>query len=295
MITRYILAALLLLILGIGIYVYTADKLFLFNSLVPKDGGSQRVAEDIAFGDAYRQRLDIYAPSSPQGTLPVIVFFHGGGWRDGDKAGYEFAGRALAAQGFVTVVPNYRLSPDVHFPDFVEDGANALRWVRAQIGAHGGDANRIILVGHSAGAHIAGLLAMDDRWLGQDHAALAGWVGMAGPYDFLPLDTPATIGAFSQAPDLDATQPINFADAGDPPALLLHGDVDETVKPRQSTRLAARLTAAGVPVRHHSYPGIGHTRIVTALSRWTRSAAPSLADIAAFARETSRNHGEPSL
>ena len=284
---RYTILAFVLLLLAGGIYLYTADKLILFNRLVPKDAGSERIAQDIAFGDNARQRLDIYAPSNRDeaSALPVIVFIHGGGWRDGDKAGYEFAGRALASRGFLTVVPNYRLSPAIHFPAFIEDGAAALHWVRTNIAYQGGDPERIVLVGHSAGAHIAALLAMDEQWLGADRSAIAGWVGMAGPYDFLPLDTPATRGAFGNAPDLAATQPINFAGEGDPPALLLHGSVDTTVKPRQSSRLAARLEAAGVPVRHIVYDGIGHTRIMTAISRWTRGSASSLADIENFARE----------
>lgn len=286
---RYILLALVLLVLAAGIFLFTADKLMLFNRLVPKDAGSERVAQDIAFGEAFRQRLDVYAPSGLNGDagLPVIVFIHGGGWRAGDKAGYEFAGRAFAARGFVTVVPNYRLSPAAHFPAFVEDGAAALRWVRANIAERGGDPDRIILVGHSAGAHIAALLAMDESWLGADRIAIAGWVGMAGPYDFLPFDSVSTIGAFGNAPDPAATQPINFASEGDPPALLLHGSVDDTVRPIQSTRLEARLAAAGVRVRHVVYEGIGHTRIMTALSRWTRGSAASLDDIEEFARGVS--------
>lgn len=286
---RYSLIALVLLVVGASIYVYSADKLLLFNHLVPKDAGSERIGQDIPFGDAERQRLDIYAPTgvSTDAALPVIVFIHGGGWRAGDKAGYAFAGRAFSARGFVTVVPNYRLSPDVHFPAFVADGAAALRWVRAHIAERGGDPERIILVGHSAGAHIAALLAMDESWLGADRTAIAGWVGMAGPYDFLPLDTPSTRGAFGNAPDLAATQPITFASAGDPPALLLHGAEDIVVKPRQSDRLEARLVAAEVPVRHIVYEGIGHTRIMTALSRWTRGSAASLDDIEEFARAVS--------
>ncbi|MEO1167212.1 MAG: alpha/beta hydrolase [Pseudomonadota bacterium] len=286
---RYTLIALILLLIAASVYVYTADRLILFNRLVPKDAGSARIAEDIAFGTGARQQLDIYAPTGGEADAahPVIVFVHGGGWRAGDKAGYEFAGRAFASRGFVTVIPNYRLSPQGHFPDFVEDGAAAIRWVRDNIAERGGDPDRIIMVGHSAGAHIAALLAMDESWLGADRDAIAGWVGMAGPYDFLPLDTPSTRGAFSRAPDLAATQPINFAGEGDPPALLLHGDLDDVVKPRHSSGLTARLEAAGVPVRHIVYEGIGHIRIMTALSRWTRGTPPSLADIEAFAREVS--------
>ncbi|MBC2776504.1 alpha/beta hydrolase [Parasphingopyxis marina] len=284
---RLLLLLILLVIAAGAVMAFTADRLMLFNWMVPKDAGSEQVARDIAYGRDARQRLDIYAPQGvdADAALPVIVFLHGGGWRSGDKAGYAFAGRAFAARGFVTVVANYRLAPDHPFPDFVEDAAAAVLWTEANIRARGGDPGRLVLVGHSAGAHIAGLLAMDGRWLGEaGHRAIAGWVGMAGPYDFLPLDTPATRGAFGNATDLAATQPINFADAGDPPALLLHGDADETVRPFHSERLAARLEAAGVPVTLRSYAGIGHIRIMTALSRWTRGSAPSLDDITAFVR-----------
>lgn len=288
---RLLLLALLLTILAGGVLLFTADRLLLFNRLVPKDPGTSLLARDVAFGPRFRQRLDIYGPAgtAPGARLPVIVFIHGGGWSSGDKAGYEFAGRALAARGFVAVLPNYRLVPDAHFPDFVDDAAAAVRWVRAHIGEHGGDGERIVLAGHSAGAHIAALLAMDERRLGADRAAIRGWAGLAGPYDFLPLDTPATIGAFGDVADLRTTQPIAFASPGDPPALLLHGEADETVKPRQSDRLAARLIDAGVPVELRRYLGIGHVRIVTALSRWTRGSSPALADLTDFARRMTRD------
>ncbi len=287
---RYFLLALGLLVLAAVIVWLTVPALTIFDTLVPKDSGSRRVASDIAYGVEERQMLDIYAPDGTEAgdNLPVAVFFHGGGWRQGDKNGYDFAGRALAAQGFVTIVINYRLSPAVHFPAFVEDGAAAVRWVRGHIARYGGDGERITLAGHSAGAHIAAMLALDESWLGKDRAAVAGWVGMAGPYDFLPLDSESTIGAFSRAPDLAATQPINFVSEGDPPALLAHGSIDDTVNPRQSEQMARLLRAAGVPVTHKTYDGVGHLKIATALSRWTRGSAPILQDIATFMRSTAR-------
>lgn len=293
---RASLIALALLVVAAGIVWYTVPSLTLFNALVPKDGGSQRVARDIAYGGDPLQALDIYAPDGARagGELPVIVFIHGGGWRSGDRQGYAFAGRALAAQGFVTVVIGYRLVPQVRFPGFVEDGAAAVRWVRGHIGDYGGDGEAITLIGHSAGGYIAAMLALDERWLGEDRAAITGWVGMAAPTDFLPLDKPSTITAFGEAPDLPATQPINYANAGDPPALIAHGADDDTVNPRQSARLAARLTAAGVAVTHKIYPGIGHNKLVTALSRWTRGSAPILSDIATFIRANDAKR-RPSL
>jgi len=252
-----------------------------FNGLVPKDGGVERAA-DLAFGDHARQRLDVYAPDGARGR-PVVVFIYGGSWASGTKDGYGFAGRAFAARGFVTVVPDYRLVPEVAFPAFLEDNAAAVRWVRANVAAYGGDPGRIVLVGHSAGAYNAAMLALDPRWLGPDRAAVKGFVGLAGPYDFLPLDGPVTRAAFGSAPDLPATQPVNHASPGDPPALLLTGSDDTTVRPRNSEALERRLRAAGVPVERRVYPGLGHVGIVTALARPFRGKAPVLADAVAFA------------
>jgi dipeptidyl aminopeptidase/acylaminoacyl peptidase len=129
-------------------------------------------------------------------------------------------------------------------------------------------------MGHSAGAYNAAMLALDERWLGADRSAVRGLVGLAGPYDFLPLDIPVTIAAFGQERDLAQTQPISFASPGDPPALLLHGALDTTAYPRNSERLASLLRAAGVDARVKLYPRVGHIGIVTALARPLRGRAP---------------------
>lgn len=264
-----------------------------FDALVPKDGGSARVAEGAAFGADPRQRLDLYAPRRRGGgqgaaPLPVIVFLYGGSWQSGSRRGYGFAARALAARGFLVAVPDYRLVPEVRFPAFLEDNAAAVRWVRANAARFGGDPDRIVLAGHSAGAYNAAMLALDPRWLGADRAAVRGLVGLAGPYDFLPLDSPVTRAAFGAAIDLEATQPVRFASPGDPPALLLHGRKDDTVYLRNSQELARRLEGAGVPARLIVYPDLGHVGIVTALSRPFRGRAPVLEDMAAFAREVTQ-------
>jgi acetyl esterase/lipase len=257
-----------------------------FNAVLPKDGSSRLIARDVAFAGGERGRLDLYGPRRPAegGKLPVIVFFYGGSWSSGVKEGYGFVGRALAAQGFVVAIPDYRLVPQVRFPGFVEDGAAAVKWVRANAARYGGDPDRLVLVGHSAGAYNAAMLALDPQWLGADRAAVRGFAGLAGPYDFLPLDDAATIAAFGRAPDPKATQPINFAGAGDPPALLLVAGEDRLVFPRNSIRLAARLREGGVPAEVKTYPGLGHIGILTAISRPLRGKAPVLQDIAAFAR-----------
>ncbi len=255
-----------------------------FNALVPKDGGTVLAAQAIRYGDDPRQRLDVYAPRrAGAATLPTIVFFYGGSWNSGERGGYGFAARALAARGFVVVVPDYRLVPQVRFPAFLQDGAAAVRWTIANIARHGGDGRRIVLVGHSAGAYNAAMLALDPQWLGADRAAVRGLIGLAGPYDFLPLDGAVTVAAFGAWPVPAETQPITFAGAGDPPALLLTGADDDTVLPRNSVALAARLRAAGVPAEVRTYPDIGHVGIVTALARPFRGKAPVLADVAAFA------------
>ncbi|MEQ9661470.1 MAG: alpha/beta hydrolase [Parasphingopyxis sp.] len=266
---------------------FLVPPLPLFTAIVPKDAGSALVASDRSFGSDPRQSLDVYAPTRAGAgdRLPVIVFVHGGGWRDGNREGYRWAGRAFAAQGFVAIVTGYRLSPQVHFPDFVVDVAEAVRWTRAHAADYGGDPGRIVLVGHSAGAHIAAMLALDPQWLGEDRAAIAAWVGISGPYDFLPLDTPATIGAFGRVEEPEETQPVNHVSEGDPPALLLHGSEDTVVRPRQSTNMERLLKEAGVPAEARLYEGAGHIDIMTAVSRWGRGSYPTLRDVAEFTRE----------
>jgi len=288
---KIVLALGVLLVLaavGLGL-AYLVSPLHTFDTLVPKDTGGRKLAEGLAYGDGERQALDIYAPvGDREGLRPVVVFFYGGSWNSGTREGYNFAGRALAAQGYTVVVPDYRLVPQVHFPAFVQDGAQAVRWVRANVADYGGDPDRIVLMGHSAGAHIAAMLANDPQWLGEDRAALRGLVGLAGPYDFAPFDTAAAIEAFGEWPRVEETQPITFAGPGAPPALLLTGEDDTTVKPRNSRALSTALTAAGVSAQMVTYPGVDHIDVLIALSRPLRSRAPVLADASAFIDRVTR-------
>lgn len=255
-----------------------------FNALMPKDGGSRIVLRDAAFGAGPRQRLDVYAPIRPaDSSRPMIVFFYGGSWSGGTKAGYTFVGRALAARGFVVVIPDYRLVPEIVFPEFLKDGAAAVHWARRHAAELGGDPDRIVLMGHSAGAYNAAMLSLDPQWLGADRAAIRGFAGLAGPYDFLPFDIPVSINTFGAWPRPEETQPVRFAGAGDPPALLLHGAKDDTVLPRNSVALARTLRAAGVDAEYRAYPDVGHAGIVTALARPLRGNAPTLTDVVEFA------------
>lgn len=245
------------------------------------------VERNSAYGAHPRQRIDLYRPRSwraGQAPLPIIVFFYGGSWQEGEKEGYGFAARAFADAGFLVAVPDYRLVPEVRFPAFLEDSAAAVRWVRANAVRLGGDPDRIVLVGHSAGAYNAAMLSLDERWLGMDRRSVRGLVGLAGPYDFLPLDISVTVEAFGRESDLEATQPVTFASADDPPALLLHGALDTTALPSNSERLAGLLRAVGVDARMKVYPAIGHVGIITAVARPFRGRAPVLEDAVAFAR-----------
>jgi acetyl esterase/lipase len=227
------------------------------------------VQTDIAYGDLPRQRLDVYSPNAPQARpAPVVVFLYGGAWDSGSKDDYRFVGRTLAAHGMVAVVPDYRVYPEVVFPAFVEDAAAAVAWTFAHAGRHAGDGAPVYLMGHSAGAHIAAMLALDESFLrvqGHSPRQLAGWIGLSGPYDFLPLQSRRLKRIFGDtAPRI--TQPIEFVTAAAPPALLISGDADTIVLPRNTLRLSQRLREAGVAVREVIYPDVGHGRTVAAFS-----------------------------
>lgn len=280
-------------LLIVAAMAFAFEPLASFNALMPKDRASARVAAGVPFGEGPRMTLDVYAPRAAAARpRPVIVFLYGGSWRSGRRQGYGFAARALAAQGFVVLVPDHRLVPEVLYPDFLIDCAAAVRWARREAGRYGGDGGRIVLVGHSAGAYNAAMLALDPGLLGADRAAIRGFAGLAGPYDFLPLDDESTIAAFGRWPRLAETQPVSHASAGAPRALLLHGADDVRVKPRHSRALAARLEAAGADARLKYYPRLGHVGILTALALPFRRRTPVLADIAAFAHEVTGTRQE---
>lgn len=218
----------------------------------------------------------------------MLVFFYGGSWKGGSKEDYAFVGQALAAQGFVTVMPDYRLYPEVRFPAFLDDGAAAIAWVRDNIVAYGGDPRRIVLAGHSAGAYNAVMLGLDHRYLrraGVNPQAIRAVAGLSGPYDFLPLDEGTAQQVFGEAPDKAATQPITFAGPLSPPAFLATGEADTIVRPRNTRSLAAKLRAARVSVQERVYPDLDHADTLLALSVAFRSKAPELAEMTAFLKQ----------
>jgi acetyl esterase/lipase len=243
-------------------------------------GAAMLTARDVPFGADARRRLDIYAPRQGGAGRPVLVFFYGGNWDSGDKHDYAFVGRAFAGLGYVTVLPDYTHTHERPYPAFMADAGAALAWVREHIAGHGGDPARIAVAGHSAGAYIAVTLALDPRWGAATTIRAA--IGLAGPYDFLPFDSPVTRRTFGHAESLDATQPVNFVRPDAPPLLLITGDADTTVRPRHSEALAARMREAGGEAELILYPGITHTGPVKAIARPFRTHAPLLPDIVAF-------------
>ncbi|MGF6768900.1 acetyl esterase/lipase [Paraburkholderia sp. GAS199] len=248
-------------------------------------------AEDgFAYGNAQRQKLDVYLPAASAAPLgshgrPVVVFFYGGSWQNGSRASYLFVGAALASRGFVAVVPDYRTWPETAFPGFVDDAAAAVRWARDHAAEFGGDPSRVFLMGHSAGAHIAMLLATDGRYLAAQHMSkqdISGMIGLAGPYDFLPLHD-ATLEEIFPPALRAASQPINFVTGDEPPMFLAVGQRDKTVDPGNTDRLAAKLRAVGdadVEVKH--YPRVGHALLVGAIAGPLRGLAPVLDDASEF-------------
>lgn len=255
----------------------------LLNRTVARDGLTEQ--RDIAYGALPRQAMDVWRPSGGGANLPVVVFFYGGSWQAGRRADYPFVAADLARRGHVVVVPDYRLYPEVRFPAFLQDAAAAVAVARRRARDWGGDPDRVVLMGHSAGAHIAAMLALDPRWLaaaGDSRDRLAGAIGLAGPYDFLPITGRTIREVFANAADLRDTQPISFADRHAPPLLLLHGSDDTTVLPRNSQVLAERISRDGGRAEVKLYEGVGHIGIVLGFSRLFRDRAPVLDDSAAF-------------
>lgn len=273
-----------------ALLVAACSKLDLLDLTVPRYGYIPKL--DMAYGAHPRQTLDIYLPEK-QGVMPrpVVVFFYGGGWRKGTKEDYRFVGESLANQGYVTVVANYRLYPEVKFPRFVEDAALAVRWVRGNIAQYGGDANNLYVAGHSAGAYNAVMLAVDPRYLravGGTPSWIRGAIGLSGPYDFLPVEDPNIADIFSTAP-ANVTQPVYRVNGAPlPPMLLINGADDVVVSPQNSKRMARALERKRVRVITHIYEGVNHPGVAQAMASSFTFKAPVIADITAFIEETRR-------
>ncbi|XUU61464.1 alpha/beta hydrolase [Erythrobacter sp. HA6-11] len=246
------------------------------DRLTAGQNGTERLAT-VSYGSHPAQKLVVLREKgiASEAALPVLIFKHGGSWKDGDPEDYGFVGRSFAPHGFITVLAGYRLGEDGRFPAMLEDGAESLGWVHANIAKLGGDPDRIFLMGHSAGAYNVSMLALDPRWLENrsvPHSAIKGVIGLAGPYDFYPFDSDSTRATFGSFDNPEATQPINFAADPAPPFLLIHGEQDTTVKPRNSRALAEQLQQADIAVELVTFSEMDHTAPLLHLaSPWRRT------------------------
>jgi len=226
----------------------------------------------LRYREGPRGLLDLTLPVQPGPDTPLLVFFHGGGWRGGSRGEYVWLARSLAQEGIAVAIPDYGLWPQARWPDFVEDAAAAVAWLaRGSVAptARGSVAPtaRVFVMGHSAGGFLAAALALDPRWLEAagmpgGRGALAGAVLLAAPIDWLPEDEPnrsifaaAPGGRIAAAPDT-ATLP------GTPPLLLVHGAADTIVGPFHSERLARAVPAAQLLLME----GGGHLAPIVALA-----------------------------
>ncbi|MBP5952387.1 alpha/beta hydrolase [Pseudomonas sp. P42] len=260
----------------------------LLNALTPDSTFDKTTG--IAYGDDPRQKLDVYVPRHALPDAPVVVFFYGGSWNSGAREDYNFVGEALASRGIVAVVADYRLYPQVRYPLFLQDAARAVAWTKANIREFSGNPQRLYLMGHSSGGYNAAMLALDGDLLaaaGMSPKDLRGWIGLAGPYDFLPIENPAVRPVFFWPDSPPQSQPINHVSRDAPPALLIAASKDDLVNPTRNTGgLAHELRAAGVPVQDFYYSRPNHITLVATLSRPLRGLAPVLDQVVGFIKHT---------
>ena len=258
----------------------------LLNATVATD--TYRRTEGLRYGPDARQRLDVYQPAILLRHAPLVVFFYGGNWSSGERADYRFVGEALASSGIVAMVADYRLSPAFRYPAFVQDSARAVAWALQHAADYDADPAKVFVMGHSAGAYNAAMVALDSRWLaaeGLKPMRLAGWIGLAGPYDFLPIVEPLSRVAFNW-PDTPAdSQPLLHASAASPRALLLAPAQDRLVNPQRSTlALAQRLKASGVAVQSELFDSVSHVTLLASMASILRGRAPVLKRVNSFVK-----------
>jgi acetyl esterase/lipase len=242
------------------------------------------LGQGIAYADGDRMKLDIYGPRDPTGPAPVVMFIYGGSWKQGQRQDYQFVGRALAANGFVVVIPDYRLSPEVSYPTFLEDCANAAKWIQDNIGTYGGDTSRFFIAGHSAGAYNAVMLGLEHSFFKEYNVTMPikGIAAISGPFDFYPFEYDEVRNVFGKTDNPQGTQPVNLVTGDEPPMLLASGDQDPIVRMQNTEHLARKLKDSGDWVTVKYYQNIGHMEAVFAIGAMWRWRAPVLADMIGF-------------
>jgi acetyl esterase/lipase len=252
------------------------------------NGGAYQLTTDVAYGKLKRQQLDIYQPTvdAPVGGYPTVVFFYGGSWNRGDRADYKFVATALASRGILTFVADYRLYPEVRYPDFLSDSAQALVFGLDNASKYKGNPKKVFVIGHSAGAYNAAMLAFDARWLQalqRSPAELAGFVGIAGPYNFLPMTNPDTQPVFFHPNYPSGSQPIDYVTKTSPRSFLAAAKNDQLVIPERNTLvLADRLMKAGSAPVLKLYDRVNHMTIIASFAAPLRWMAPVFNDVTTF-------------
>jgi acetyl esterase/lipase len=269
------------------------SRLEILNSAAPDSGYT--LSQNIVYDSNTGEKLDIYAPPG-SANAPVVVFFYGRRWEQGIKTDYKFVGQALAARGFVAVIPDYRLYPQVKYPDFLYDCAHAVEWVHSHIGGYGGSPAKIVLMGHDAGAYNAAMLTLDQEFLskvGGNRSWVRGMIGMSGPYDFLPMTDPDLRDLFGPPENFEKTQPVLYADGSNPPLLLMYGDKDQNIPPQNSISLYNRVTRAGGPVTKINFPNFDHGKILDVVASSFQGNANVMNNVEDFVRQVTTGAPKP--
>ena len=274
-------------VLLLALVVPAAAQVTIFSPFNIKEAMDADVRKhaNIAYADGERKKLDIYRPEDTSGgPAPVVMFIYGGAWRAGDRFEYEFVGRALAANGFVAVIPDYRLWPEAKYPDFLDDNAQAMKWIEDNIVGYGGDKNRFFLAGHSAGAYNSVMLALDSSFRQEFGITMPirAVAGLSGPYNFYPFEYGEVRETFGDAPNPEGTQPVNLVTTETPPMFLASGSNDPIVRRQNTEVLAQRLRAQGIWVTEKYYEGFGHLEPVIAMGMMWRWRMPVLKDMVEF-------------
>jgi acetyl esterase/lipase len=219
--------------------------------------------------EADKQKLDIYRPRGAR-NRPVLIFYHGGAWVRGDRKQYPFLGNRFAREGYVVVVPSYRLAPKHPHPAQAEDAAAALAWVVRHIEEYGGDPKHITLAGHSAGGHLASLLVTNEQWLrahGLDATAVRAVAALSAPLDLVPLAGGSSRVFGSDPKVLHAASPQRHVRAALPPFVVTYCQWDYALLPQQAEAFHAALIAAGARSQLVYVPGENHISEITSITR----------------------------
>lgn len=255
-----------MLLISVGFMMAGCTSLSVFVANIPTYFDDVKIHKDIIFQPEYNLGLDVYVPSSKIPTKPkAIVFFYGGSWESGDKSQYKFLGSALAKQGYVVFIPNYRKYPEVRFPAFMLDAADAVKWAREHAHEYTGKPANLVIMGHSAGANIATLLLTDKSYLKNDYKGISAGVGLSGAYDFTP-NTEHLKDIFGPPEKYPLMRPAHFVDGSEPPMFLGYGMKDDIVAYFNFEHMKNKLAAKKVCVVSREYPSLGHVDTIAKFS-----------------------------